>query len=425
MSSRRHSRQTGPMYLAMTLSSHAPALGRPAAVVWDRGDVADDADLEPGRLERAQRRLAARARPLHVDLHVAHPVLLRLARRLLGRELRGERRRLARALEAARPRRGPGHDVPGHVGDRHDRVVERRADVRDSGLDVLLDLALGLPFRLCHSPFLSSECWWAREPSGLLLGRRGALLLDRLPPRPLARAGIRVRALAADRQPAAVAQPAIAAEVHQPLDRHRHVAPQIALDLDLRLFHRVADASHFLLVDVIRSLVTRYARLLQQASRRPSTDPVDVRQRDLHPLVAREVDACDACHVALSSSSSSCSARGGSALALLVARVGADDAHHALPPDHLALGTDLLDRRSYLHRAYLQATAGGCDASCAGLPGVDCGRLSTHGPSSVMAMVCSKCADSLRSLVTAVHLSSRTSTSWVPAFTIGSMAITS
>src|SRR5262245_2277077 len=63
--------------------------------------------------------------------------------------------------------------------------------------------------------------------SSLLGGGGRALLLHRLPPRSLARARIRVRALAADRQPAAVAQPAVAAEVHQPLDRHRHIAPQV------------------------------------------------------------------------------------------------------------------------------------------------------------------------------------------------------
>src|SRR5262245_11563034 len=40
-----------------------------------------------------------------------------------------------------------------------------------------------------------------------------------------------------------------------------------------------------------------------------------------------------------------------SALALLVARVRADDAHDTLAPDHLALLTSRPDRRPYLHRA--------------------------------------------------------------------------
>src|SRR3954470_6421349 len=47
----------------------------------------------------------------------------------------------------------------------------------------------------------------------------------------LAGAGIGVGALAADRQALAVAQAAIAAQVHQPLDVHRHFAAQVAFDL--------------------------------------------------------------------------------------------------------------------------------------------------------------------------------------------------
>src|SRR5690606_19850403 len=48
--------------------------------------------------------------------------------------------------------------------------------------------------------------------------------------RSLAGARIGMRALAANRQAAPVAQAAITAQVHQPLDIHRHFAPQVALD---------------------------------------------------------------------------------------------------------------------------------------------------------------------------------------------------
>src|ERR1043166_5258909 len=51
-------------------------------------------------------------------------------------------------------------------------------------------------------------------------------------------------------------------------------------------------------------------------------------------------------------------------------------------------------------------------------------RVSTSGPLSVTAMVCSKCAARLPSLVTAVHPSSRMRTSYEPIVTIGSMATT-
>src|SRR5436190_6739680 len=47
---------------------------------------------------------------------------------------------------------------------------------------------------------------------------------------PFAGARVGVRALAANREPAPMPQPAIATEVHQTFDVHRHFAPQITLD---------------------------------------------------------------------------------------------------------------------------------------------------------------------------------------------------
>src|SRR5579862_25207 len=52
------------------------------------------------------------------------------------------------------------------------------------------------------------------------------------------------------------------------------------------------------------------------------------------------------------------------------------------------------------------------------------GRVRTHGPFSVTATQCSKCAETEPSLVTAVHLSDKTRISGPPAFTIGSIAST-
>src|SRR6476660_7739211 len=93
-------------------------LGRAATVVRDGGDVGDGADLEAGRLERADRLLTAGARTLHVDLDLAHAVL----HRALGRAVRGERRRggraLARTLEAGDAGRAPADDCAVEVRDR-------------------------------------------------------------------------------------------------------------------------------------------------------------------------------------------------------------------------------------------------------------------------------------------------------------------
>ena len=53
--------------------------------------------------------------------------------------------------------------------------------------------------------------------------------------RALARAGVRLRALAVHRQAAAVADAAVRADLAEPLDRLRALAAQVALDLELRV----------------------------------------------------------------------------------------------------------------------------------------------------------------------------------------------
>src|SRR6266545_2235346 len=119
-------------------SSDSAPLGRTAAVVGDRGDVLDALDLQAGRLQRADGRLAAGAGALDEHVDLADAVLLGPPGGLLGRELRGERGRLARALEADVARRRPRDRVALGVGDGHDRVVEARLDVGMGVGDVLL-----------------------------------------------------------------------------------------------------------------------------------------------------------------------------------------------------------------------------------------------------------------------------------------------
>src|SRR5215210_3740393 len=120
-----------------------------------RGHVLHAQDLEAGGLERADRRLAARPRALDEDLDLLQAVLHALARTGVGRDLRCERRRLARALEARGAGGLPGDHVALLVGERDDRVVERRLDVRLADRDVLPDTAAGattgrLPSRRGH-----------------------------------------------------------------------------------------------------------------------------------------------------------------------------------------------------------------------------------------------------------------------------------
>src|SRR3954452_13876930 len=120
---------------------HPAPLTGAAAVVCLRSDVLDARDFEPGGLEAADRGLAARARTLHEDLDLLHALLDALARGGVSRHLRSERRRLARALEPGAAGGLPRDDIALAVGERDDRVVERRLDVRLADRDVLLDLA--------------------------------------------------------------------------------------------------------------------------------------------------------------------------------------------------------------------------------------------------------------------------------------------
>src|SRR5690349_15653415 len=194
-------------------SDPAP-LGRAAAVVGDGGDVLDGPDLEAGRLQRPDRGLAARTRALHEHVDLAHAVLLRTTGGVLGSHLRGERRRLARALEAHVAGGRPRDDVPGGVGDRDDRVVERALDVSVAVGHVLLLLAahlLGARALAALRRHRLTNSWSTRLESSGRSGfsppdQGGDLLLadlllagDRLA-RTLAGAGVGVGALATDGQ---------------------------------------------------------------------------------------------------------------------------------------------------------------------------------------------------------------------------------
>src|SRR5919107_1668773 len=130
--------------LARLGGSDPAPLGRTAAVVGGGRDVLDRADLEADRTERADRGLTARAGALDEDVDLLHAVLHRPPTGRLGGHLRGERGRLARALEADGARRGPRDHRAGGVGDRDDRVVERALDVPFALGDVLLLLAAHL-----------------------------------------------------------------------------------------------------------------------------------------------------------------------------------------------------------------------------------------------------------------------------------------
>src|ERR1700755_1058580 len=90
----------------------------------------------------------------------------------------------------------------------------------------------------------------------------------------LAGARVGVRALAADRKAPAMAKPAVAGEVHQPLDVHRGLAAKVALDREL-LVDRFADVQHLLVGEVLDPLFRRNPELLGDLLGRRAADSMD------------------------------------------------------------------------------------------------------------------------------------------------------
>src|SRR3546814_10192815 len=83
------------LFRSWFLSLHAAALSRPAAVMRNRRDVGDVGDLEAGCIERADCGLTSRAGALDANFDVLDAMLGSSLSRLVGGNLRRERRRLA------------------------------------------------------------------------------------------------------------------------------------------------------------------------------------------------------------------------------------------------------------------------------------------------------------------------------------------
>src|SRR5690606_7372488 len=111
----------------------------------------------------------------------------------------------------------------------------------------------------------------------------------------LAGAGVGVRALAANGEALAVAKAAVAGEVHQPLDVHRGVAPQVALDLVVGI-DGLADLQHLGVAKVLHAAALVDSELggNRPGSRRPNS--MAIGQRDDNALVSREVNPSNTSH---------------------------------------------------------------------------------------------------------------------------------
>src|SRR4051794_30864912 len=146
--------------------------------------------------------------------------------------------------------------------------------------------------RRAVAPALPGRCDGALR--GLLLA--GLLLAGDGLARALARARIGAGALSVDGQPAAVTQPLVATDLHLAADVGGHLAAQVTLDAEV-LVDVVAQLQQVLVAEVLDAQVRADARRGQGLLGVSLADSVDVGERDLHPLLAGQVDAGQSCHV--------------------------------------------------------------------------------------------------------------------------------
>ena len=97
--------------------------------MWNRRYICDVRDLESGRIQRTDRSFPAWSRPLDEDIEILHPEIIPDARQPFGRDLRGERRALARTSKSAAASCGPRQRVPLPVSNRDYGVVKRSVNV--------------------------------------------------------------------------------------------------------------------------------------------------------------------------------------------------------------------------------------------------------------------------------------------------------
>jgi hypothetical protein len=158
--------------------------------------------------------------------------------------------------------------------------------------------------------------------------------------RTFARASVGSRALAASWQAFAMARAAVAAKVNQTLDAHRDFTTKIALNGELA--NLLAQFVELSIGEILDFLVLRDASFVTHFTCARVADAKYCGHRNPCMFVIGDVDPGDTCH----SWSPSLS------LALLVTRIGADHADHALTANDFAITANLLYRSVDFHVSF-------------------------------------------------------------------------
>ena len=151
-----------PKLETRNLNLHSSSFRRPASVVRNGRDIPNRAHFNSRGSQRAHRRLSARSWTAHPHVHASDAMIPRHVRGIRCRLLRGERCSFARPAKPQRSRTLPRQNVPIHVRNRHDRVIEGCLHVSQPMRHVL---ALLLFKRLLFAFFVgrgsgAARCCW-------------------------------------------------------------------------------------------------------------------------------------------------------------------------------------------------------------------------------------------------------------------------
>src|SRR5262249_7592115 len=90
----------------------------------------------------------------------------------------------------------------------------------------------------------------------------------------------------------------VRADVDVTLDILRHLAAKVAFDL-VALVDDLADLDHLIVAEIVCFGVERHSGGLEDLLRSAPPDPVDIRERNLHALVSRQIDSGYTTHTSL------------------------------------------------------------------------------------------------------------------------------
>jgi hypothetical protein len=105
-----------------------------------------------------------------------------------------------------------------------------------------------------------------------------------------------MRALAAHWQTLAMAQTAIAGEIHQTFDVHRHDTPQIALDRMFPIDH-LANPQNLVVGQFMDATLLRDTDLATNLVCRGPPNPMDIGEANGDAFLIGDIDASNTCHV--------------------------------------------------------------------------------------------------------------------------------